>query len=99
MMGMKSGVAKHLQDIAQHPICIIHCVAYNLELGVLDAIKQMPYLAIFEETVKGFIMPETISDCRKWKICLNVFKVLILHQKWVPCIQQLACGLKNIARK
>ena len=26
MMGKKSGVAKQLQDIAQHPVCIIHCV-------------------------------------------------------------------------
>ena len=53
MMGKKSGVAKQLQDIAQHPVCIIHCVAHNLELAVLDAIKQTPYLAIFEETVKS----------------------------------------------
>ena len=53
IMGKKSGVAKQLQDIAQHPVCIIHCVAHNLELAVLDAIKQTPYLAIFEETVKA----------------------------------------------
>ena len=53
MMGKKSGVAKQLQAIAQHPVCIIHCVAHNLELAVLDAIKQTPYLAIFEETVKS----------------------------------------------
>ena len=53
MMGKKSGVAKQLQDIAQYPLCIIHCVAHNLELAVLDAIKQTPYLAIFEETVKS----------------------------------------------
>ena len=51
MMGKKSGVAKQLQDIAQHPVCIVHCVAHNLELAVLDAIKQTTYLAIFEETV------------------------------------------------
>ena len=34
-------------------VCTIHCVAHNLELAVLDAIKQTPYLAIFEETVKA----------------------------------------------
>ena len=51
MMGKKSGVTKQLQDIAEHPVCIIHCVAHNLELAVLDAIKEMPYLAIFQETV------------------------------------------------
>lgn len=53
MMGKKSGVAKRLQDIAQRPVCIIHCVAHNLELAVLDAIKQTPYLVTFEETVKS----------------------------------------------
>lgn len=49
---VKSGVAKQLQDITQHPVCITHCVAHNLKLAVLEAIKQTPSLAIFEETVK-----------------------------------------------
>ena len=40
MMGNKSGVAKRLQDILQRPICVIHCVAHNLELAVLDAMKS-----------------------------------------------------------
>ena len=44
MMGNKSGVAKRLQDILQRPVCVIHCVAHNLELAVLDAIKSTPYL-------------------------------------------------------
>ena len=53
MMRKKSGVGQQLQYIAQHPVCIIHCVADNLELAVLDALKETPYLAIFEETVKS----------------------------------------------
>jgi len=38
MMGKKSDVAKQLQDIAQYAVCILDCVAHNLELAVLDAI-------------------------------------------------------------
>ena len=53
MMGKKSGVAKQLQDVAQHPVCIIHCVAHKLELAVLGAIKETSYLAIFEEALKS----------------------------------------------
>lgn len=37
MMGKKSDVANQLQDIAQHAVCIIHCVEHNLESAVLDA--------------------------------------------------------------
>ena len=32
---------------------MIQCVAHKLELSVLDAAKSMPYLQIFEETIKS----------------------------------------------
>ena len=32
---------------------MIQCVAHKLELSVLDAAKSMPYLQIFEETIKN----------------------------------------------
>ncbi|XP_060082847.1 zinc finger protein 862-like [Ylistrum balloti] len=31
----------------------VYCVAHNLELGVLDAVKTVPYLRQFDDTVKG----------------------------------------------
>ena len=33
MIGKKSGVEKQLRDIAQHPVCIIRSVPYDLELA------------------------------------------------------------------
>lgn len=52
MIGEKSGVKALLQK--DFPvITVIHCVAHKLELSVLDAAKSMPYLQIFEETIKS----------------------------------------------
>lgn len=31
---------------------ILHCVAHNLELAVLDAVKTVPYLETFHETIR-----------------------------------------------
>ena len=41
-MGHRSGVSKRLQETVQRPLCIIHCVAHNLKLAVLDAISKTP---------------------------------------------------------
>ena len=49
-MGSKNGVAKQLSDCVNHPV-VTHCVAYRLELGVLDAAKTCPYLESFESTL------------------------------------------------
>lgn len=52
MIGEKSGVKALLKK--DFPvITVIHCVAHKLELSVLDAAKSMPYLQIFEETIKS----------------------------------------------
>lgn len=52
MMGKKSGVAVQIQGKVPHQIVVLHCVAHNLELGVLDAVKTIPYLTTFDETVR-----------------------------------------------
>ena len=46
MMGSKTGVAKRISELVVHNI-IIFCVAHNLELAVVDAIKNVPYLQKF----------------------------------------------------
>ena len=51
MMGARNGVkAKLVRDY----FCavVIHCVAHKLELGILDAVKAVPYLAEFEASIK-----------------------------------------------
>lgn len=42
MIEAKGGVSKKLEEKVGHPLCIIHCVAHNLELAVLDAVKRCP---------------------------------------------------------
>ena len=52
MFGEKSGVKALLKK--DFPIInVIQCVAHKHELSVLDAEKSMPYLQIFEETIKS----------------------------------------------
>ena len=52
MIGEKSGVKALLKK--DFPCFnVIQCVAHKLELSVLDAAKSMPYLQIFEETIKS----------------------------------------------
>ncbi len=51
MMGVKSGVATRIQE--SFPWIIpVHCVAHKLELGILDGVKSVEYLAKFEAMVK-----------------------------------------------
>lgn len=52
MMGKKSGVAVQIQKKVPQPVVILHCVAHNLELAVLDAVKTVPYLETFHETIR-----------------------------------------------
>jgi hypothetical protein len=52
MMGEINGVAGKLNRRVPH-IVILHCVAHKLELAVLDAVKEVPYLKEFDDTVKA----------------------------------------------
>lgn len=47
MMGKKSGVAVQIQKKVPQPVVILHCVAHNL-----DAVKTVPYLETFHETIR-----------------------------------------------
>ena len=51
MLGSKTGVATQLNERVNQNIVIMHCVAHNLELGVGDAIKSVPYLQSFMNSV------------------------------------------------
>lgn len=51
ILGKKSGVVVQIQKVPQ-PVVILHCVAHNLELAVLDAVKTVPYLENFHETIR-----------------------------------------------
>ena len=51
MLGSKTGVATQLNERVNQNIVIMHCVAHNLELGVGDAIKSIPYLQYFMNSV------------------------------------------------
>ena len=51
MMGARNGVKAKL--VRDYPCAVvIHCVAHKLELGILDAVKAVPYLAEFEASIK-----------------------------------------------
>ncbi|XP_060084946.1 zinc finger protein 862-like [Ylistrum balloti] len=53
MLGAKNGVAAKIRNrLVGRDIVVLHCVAHNLELGVLDAIKQVQYLKTFQATVQ-----------------------------------------------
>jgi hypothetical protein len=66
MLGKKSGVITHIQR--QVPQIIpIHCVAHKLELAILDAVKNLPFLKKYYDTIRGlFIMyrasPKRLRD-------------------------------------
>lgn len=51
MLGSKTGVATQLNNRVNQNIVIMHCVAHNLELGVGDAIRTVPYLQSFFDNV------------------------------------------------
>ena len=51
-MGAKSGVAKKINDAVENNVLVTHCVAHKLELGVLDAVKEVNYLEKFEKSLK-----------------------------------------------
>lgn len=61
-MGRKSGEVKQILDIIEESldegvtsdhIAVVHCVAHNMELAIMDAKKEVCYLNRFEEIVKG----------------------------------------------
>ena len=53
MLGSKSSVAQKLKERVGNYLVPIHCVAHCLELAILDAVKEVPYLKTFQETVQA----------------------------------------------
>ena len=54
MMWKKSGVATLYKQLLVCPwTIVVHCVAHNLELAVLDLTKELPCVSQVEETVKA----------------------------------------------
>lgn len=52
IMGKKSGIAVQIQEKVPQPVVILHCVAHNLDLAVLNAVKTIPYLENFHKTIR-----------------------------------------------
>jgi hypothetical protein len=64
MMGARNGVKAKLA--ADYPwVVVIHCIAHKLELGVLDAVKEVPYLKEFEAHLKEVIKLYQFSPKRR----------------------------------
>jgi len=53
ILGRKSGVAQKLKERLVNYLVPIHCVVHCLELAILDAVKEVPYLKTFQETVRA----------------------------------------------
>ena len=53
LLGSKSGVAQKLKERVGNYLVPIHCVAHCLELAILDAVKEVPYLKTFQEIVQA----------------------------------------------
>ncbi|XP_071181304.1 zinc finger protein 862-like [Mytilus edulis] len=51
-MGAKNGVAKQINDQVNNKVIVMHCVAHKLELGILDAVKDVVYLKKIEVELK-----------------------------------------------
>ncbi|CAG2256385.1 unnamed protein product [Mytilus edulis] len=51
-MGAKNGVAKQINDQVNNKVIVMHCVAHKLELGILDAVKDVVYLKKIEDELK-----------------------------------------------
>lgn len=64
-LGAKNGVAKKLSDSVDNNVIVTHCVAHKLELGVLDAVKQVEYLKKFEDTLKRICKFYSFSPKRR----------------------------------
>ena len=64
-LGAKNGVAKKLSDSVDNKVVVTHCVAHKLELGVLDAVKQVGYLKKFEDTLKRICKFYSFSPKRR----------------------------------
>ena len=69
-MGAKNGVAKKMNDIVENQVIVTHCVAHKLELGILDAVKEVGYLQKFEDGLKRICKFYSFSPKRRSQLYL-----------------------------
>ena len=67
MMGRKSGVATMYKELCPW-IIIVHCVAHNVELAVLDVLKELRCVRNVEDTVKAIFKWHYYSPKRKREV-------------------------------
>jgi len=81
-MGAKNGVAKKINDSVDNKVIIMHCVAHKLELGILDAVKDVGYLKKFEDELKRICKFYSSSPKRRGEL-KNLAKIfeedLLMH--------------------
>ena len=93
MLGKKGGTAKKLQDIAGHDLIWVHCVAHNLELGAVDAARNVPYLSSFHDLIQSVYISEFLEEndaylsgihTTRWVACR--YRALTAVRKHLPSI-------------
>ena len=83
-MGAKSGVAKKINDVVENNVLVTHCVAHKLELGVLDAVKEVSYLDKFEKSLKRICKFYTGSPKRRGdlqSLAAVLDEMLLMHSE------------------
>ena len=97
MIGEKSGVKALLKK--DFPvITVIHCVAHKLELSVLDAAKSMPYLQIFEETLKSIFNFYHFSTKRRRELAeiADLLSTMLTNYSSVKAVRWVASKSRTL---
>ena len=68
-----------MQNYTDRPVVILHCVAHNLELGVLDTVinHPIPYLDTFDKTVRQAF--KFYFSSAKKRIEVNTVSEILAH--------------------
>lgn len=80
-MGAKNGVVKQINDSINNKVIVMHCVAHKLELGILDAVKDVGYLKKFEDELKRICKFYSFSPKRRGELkkLPNILEDLLMH--------------------
>lgn len=97
-MGAKNGVAKKVNDSVSNKVLVTHCVAHRLELGVLDAVKEMPYLKKFEDTIKRICKFYSFSPKRREELkhLASVLDEAILMHTEIKAVRWVASKFRAL---
>lgn len=89
MLGSKSGVAEKLKERVGDYLVPIHCVAHCLELAILDAAKEVPYLKTFQAVFKYYYSPKKRRELASLSDILDEAKA---HYGGLKAVRWLASG-------